>query len=422
MERTDKTPASRDTAAGGPASDKPPGKNGQNPQSDKKPATKPSVVEIRPVAGQARMKRRHWGLVASFLAVVLLPVSAAAIYMWGFAEDQYASTTGFTVRQEEGGSASALMGGLADFVGAGTGSNAEVLYEFIQSQDIVNKIAERVDLIGHYSQNWPADPAFSIWPGATIEDLVWYWKRMVRVSFDQSTGLIEVQVRAFDGATAQRIAKAIIAASQEMINNLNETARRDSLRYAERDLAEAVERLKSAREALTAFRVRTQIVDPEADIQGRMVVLNNLQQQLAQALVDYDLLLLSTDAGDPRRQQAERRISVIRERIREERKSFSTDSVTASGQDYPTLMAEYESLRVDREFAEQTYRAALTALEAARSNAARQSLYLATYIQPTAPQEAEYPNRFMLVGLVALFALMAWAIMALIYYSLRDRA
>ena len=36
------------------------------------------------------------------------------------------------------------------------------------------------------------------------------------------------------------------------------------MRYAETDLEEAVERLKGAREALTGFRTRTRIVDPEA--------------------------------------------------------------------------------------------------------------------------------------------------------------
>jgi len=383
---------------------------------------RPEVVEVRPPAGPARMRPRHRGLIASFLGLVLLPLAAAALYLWLVAEDQYASTTGFTVRQEETGAASDLIGGLAQFTGVGRGrSDPEVLYEFIQSQEIVETIARDIGLVAHYTQHWPGDPAFALWPSATIEDLLWFWQRVVRIAFDQGTGLIEVQVRAFDADTAQGIARAIVAESQEMINRLNETARRDAMRYAETDLAEAIERLKGAREAMTAFRIRTQIVDPDADIQGRMGVLNSLQQQLAAALVEHDLLLGTTDAGDPRRRQAERRIAVIRERITEERRLFAAENVSAVEEDYPTLLAEYESLRVDLEFAEETYRAALTALDVARSNAARQSLYLATYIRPTRPQEAGYPQRFVLFGLAALFLVMAWSIMALVYYSLRDR-
>jgi capsular polysaccharide transport system permease protein len=115
-----------------------------------------------------------------------------------------------------------------------------------------------------------------------------------------------------------------------------------------------------------------------------------------------------------------RRIEVIQDRITEERRNFSSSEATQDA-DYPRLIARYESLRVDQEFAEQTYRAALTAFDVARSNAARQSLYLATYIRPTLAQRAEYPERPLLTGLTAAFLLLVWSILALVYYSLRDR-
>ena len=209
--------------------------------------------------------------------------------------------------------------------------------------------------------------------------------------------------------------------SQDRINELNNAARDDLMRYAELDLTDALERLKKAREALTEFRTRTQIVDPTADIQGQMGVVNNLQQQLAEALIELDLLLGTINASDPRIIQAERRIEVIRNRIAQERESFAVDDVAGIGMDYPTLMAEFESLTVDREFAEETYRAALAALDVARDKASRQSRYLATYITPTLAERAEYPQREILMALAALFLTLAWAIGALIFYSVRDR-
>ncbi|MFN3955828.1 MAG: sugar transporter [Pararhodobacter sp.] len=367
------------------------------------------------------MRRRHWGLVLSVFLLIVAPLAATILYLVVFAQDQYASTTGFTIRQEETGSASEFLGGLSQFVGSGTAGNADVLFEFIQSQEIVERVNARFDLIEHYSATWPQDPAFSIWPGATIEDLLWFWKRMVRITYDKGSGLIMAQVRARDPQSAQTIARLIVSESEEMINMLNDGARRDTMRNAESDLAAAVERLRAAREAMAEFRARTQIVDPLADIQGRMGVLNNLQQQLAQALVDHDLLLQVTETNDPRLRQAQRRIEVIQDRIAEERSNFSSQDVTVDDTDYPRLLAQYESLRVDQEFAEQTYRAALTAFDAARSNSARQSLYLAAYIRPTLAQRAEYPQRIMLIGLTALFLSMIWGILALVYYSLRDR-
>jgi len=381
------------------------------------------VVNVKPPAQPAAMRQRHWGLLLSFLILVLIPLGAISYYLYTQAEDQFASTTGFTVRSEEGGAASEFLGGLAQFAGTGTGAESDILYQFIQSQEIVSAVDAEIDIREHYSSYWPSDWVFSIWPDATLEDLVSYWQRIVRISYDQSTGLIEVRVQAFDALTAQRMAQAIVRESLEMINALSNQAREDAMRYARADLEEAVETLKTAREALTQFRTRTQIVDPEADIQGRMGVMNNLQQALATSLIEYDLLRDTASASDPRVINAQRRIDVIRERIAAERNTFTADSTElgAVGEDYPSLIAEFESLSVDRQFAEESYGAALTALDIARDNAARQSRYLATYIQPTLAETPEFPRRELLLGLSALFLTLIWGVLTLIYYSIRDR-
>lgn len=383
-----------------------------------------AVVSVQPFARPAQMKRRHWGLMLSFVVMVLAPLAGAIYYLWTHANDQYVSTTGFTVRSQESGGATELLGGLTQFVGSSTASDSDILYEFIQSQEMVEAVNRSVDLRAHYTEKWPDDWAFALWPEATMEDLVWYWQRIVGISYDSGTGLIEVTAQAFDAPTAQEITRAILAESQDRINILNTQAREDALRYATADLDEALNKLKAAREALTRFRTRTQIVDPEADIQGRMGVMNNLQQQLAEALIEYDLLRGTTNVNDPRLTKAQSRIDVIRERIRIERQTFASDNTDTGGvgEDYPTLIAEYESLNVDREYAETAYTAALTALEVARDDAARQSRYLATYIKPTLAEAAQYPQRALWAGLVALFLILLWSILALIYYSIRDRS
>lgn len=387
---------------------------------DPSPANPRPVLNIKPVAKPAKMRHRHRMLVKSFFGLVLGPLALVVFYLFAIAQDQYASTTGFTVRKEEGGAATDLLGGLRQFTGGGS-SDGDVLYEFVQSQGIVKAIDKRLDLRAIYSKNWPMDPIFALWPDAEIEDLLWYWQRMVRISYDKSTSLIELRVLAFDPDTAQAIAKEVVAESQNMINALNASGRNDMMRYAEVDLKAAIERLKKTREAMTRFRITTQIVDPSADIQGQMGVVNNLQQQLAEALIDYDLLIETSSQNDPRVLQMARRIEVVRSRIAQERSTFASAEVGGVGEDYPTLMAEFESLTVDREYAEQTYRASLAAVDLARANIARQSRYLAAYVEPTLPQKAEYPQRMVLSSLTALFLTLAWSIMALVYYSIRDR-
>jgi capsular polysaccharide transport system permease protein len=379
-----------------------------------------------PVARPARMRRRHWGILLSFVLFVLAPLCAVIFYLMTIAEDQYVSTAGFVVRSQETSGSSEMLRGLGGLLTGGTtASDSDVLYAFIQSQEIVDVVEKQVGLREHFSTHWPKDWAFALRPEASLEDLTNYWQRILGISYEPGSGLIEVRASAYDPQTAQAITSAIVNASQDRVNALNEQAREDAMRYALADLDEALERLKEAREAMTQFRTRTRIVDPSADIQGRMGVMNNLQQQLATALVEFDLMRASLNPDDPRLRTAERTITVIRERIDIERQSFASSDNTetgAVGEDYPSLISEFERLSVDQDYAEQAYRAALTALEVARDEASRQSRYLATYIKPSLAESSTYPNRPILIGLAGLMLVMVWAIFVLIYYSIRDRS
>ncbi|MGP9791890.1 sugar transporter [Roseinatronobacter sp. NSM] len=376
---------------------------------------------IERTSTHARWRMRHRGLLFSFFLCVLAPVSVTAGYMLFFAQPQYASQSGFVVRQDDSSSASQLLGGLGQMLGSAGVSNSDLLFEFIQSEAIVRRVQNSLDLRAHYAQSWPLDFIFSIPPDVTMETLVNFWRRMVRLDYDKSSGVLMVEVRARDPETAQLVSRLVISESEAMINTLNAAARRDSVANTEADLAAAIEGLRTAREAMVAFQARTQILDPQADIQGRMGVLANLQQQQAQSIVEYDLLLQTSPSSDPRLRQLSRRINVIEDRIARERESFAAQDVTADNTDYPTLLAQYEGLRVDVAFAEEIYRAALTALTQARTNAERQQLFVATFIEPNLPEVATHPRGALLTALTGFFAMMFWAVGMLVYYSLRDR-
>ena len=152
-----------------------------------------------------------------------------------------------------------------------------------------------------------------------------------------------------------------------------------------------------------------------------MGLLSVLEQQLAEALIDADLLRETTRPGDPRLAQAERRIGVIEARIEAERRHLGVGGGGGTGADYATLLSEFERLAVDRQFAEESYTAALAAFDQAQAEARRKSRYLAAHIKPTLAETAQHPKRAMLTALIGFFALCAWAIGALVFYSLRDR-
>ena len=392
---------------------------GQKPQPQPKPGGQSpgGGAPQRQPAGAAQPKRRHWLLLASFIACVILPAIITGLYLWLVAVDQYASRVGFTVRQEEAASATDLLGGLSNLSNSSS-SDTDILYEFIQSQKLVSEIDNELDLRTIWSRpEW--DPVFAIDPEASIETLVDYWEDMVKISY--SAGLIEVQVRAFRPEDATAIAQLLLDKSSDVINELSAVAREDSISYAREELNEAVERLKEARETVTRFRNENQLVDPQLDLQSQAGLLGNLQGQEAEQIIELDLLRDTAQSNDPRMDQAERRLEVIRTRIAAERQKLGFDSGGGVGTAFADLVGEYERLVVDREFAEQSYVSALAAYDSARGDAKRQNRYLAAYMQPTVAQTPQYPLRGVLLLVVTVFLFLAWSTVTLVAYSVKDR-
>lgn len=382
--------------------------------------TKPQesgTTQVYEMASPARLKKRHVIAFLSFLLMVLLPAGTVVGYLYGVAKDQYASYAGFAVRSEEVSSGIEILGGITELSGTSS-TDPEILYKFIQGRQMVEAVNDRLNLASIYVN--PEDPVFGLKEGASAEEIQAYWQRVVKIFFDTRSGLIELRVVAFDPQEAQAVAQAVMDESTKIINALTAIAREDTTRYAKEELDRAIERLKEARQAINAFRARTQIVDPLADTQGRLGLLNNLQTQLATALIELDMIRQTARGTDPRIKQGELRVEVIRKQIVEERNRFGSEQETGDDT-YSRLVGEYEALAVDLEFANQSYLSALAAYDTALAEAQRKSRYLAAFVQPTLAETPEYPQRLLLSSLIGAALLLCWTIAMLIYYSVRDR-
>lgn len=366
----------------------------------------------------ARPRFRHFMIFLSFVLLVVAPAAVSIWYLYTQAKDQYGSVVAFSVRSEEFQSPLDFLGGLGKLSGSSS-PDSDILYEYIQSQKLVEQVDAAIDLRSIYSKV-SDDPVFTFDTTGSIEDLMDYWGRMIDISYDGGTRLMEITTKAFTPEDARRIAREILSSSAALINRLSDVARADATRYAKEELAKAVVRLKDARAALTQFRTSTQIIDPSTNLQGQMGLLSYLEEQLANAFIEADLLSQVTKPADPRRIQANRKIEVIRARIEAERTRLAGENGEAEGT-LATLVGEFERLTVEREFSEKSYLAALSVYNSAVADASRQSLYLAAHIEPTLAETAQYPKRGLYSSLIVVFLLFGWAVLMLIFYSLRDR-
>lgn len=372
----------------------------------------------------ARPRFRHALLLLSFLALVVFPTAMAGWYLYTRASDRYVAHLGFAVRAEGKAALSEGIPALAAFSGTSSNDSA-ILEEFLLSTSIVEKVGARVPLLALWSapQN---DPLFALAPDAGLEDQVAYWRRMVRFSTRHGSGLIGVSVAAFSPGDAALIAEAIRIESASLVNRLSLQAKEEALRSSRDERERAAFRLREARKAMSAYRAESRIIDPSADVASEMGVLADLQQRLAEetvtlALLQNDAESLRTarngDVSAARIGQTQKRIAVLEARIAAEREKFGG----VASRDYARILATFEAVSVDLEFAEQAYVAALAAEEVARADARRQARHLAVYEEPIAPESSIAPRRALMLGLIFGVALLLWAVISLAAYGLRDR-
>lgn len=387
---------------------------------------------------RASMRQRHRLILLSFYLMVAAPVTAAFLYLYGFAADQFQSTSAFSVRKQDFGSAISVFGGLTD-LSSGTSDN-EVIYQYIQSQNMVEAIDKDLDLRSIWSTHQGKDPFFSVNPEATIEDLLTYWSKMVIVRYDSTNGSLSLQTRAFTADDAVKLNEAVLTWSSQKVEDMSRIAQDDAIKLAREELATSSQRLKEARVAMATFRRQNQIIDPSTSYQSQMAIMNGLEQQLVSALVERDLLAGTVKESDPRLLQIDRKIGVIKARIAKEqsnvgadptgstmREGAMPDDTEAGGAPDPRsselykMVGNYEALLVDQEFAQKAYTTALVGLDEALADAKRKSRYLVAHILPTHPQSAELPHRFIIGSVLGVMDFLAWVLLVLIAYSLRDR-
>ena len=381
-----------------------------------------SPVFFAPPALRARIKFRHRLIFISFLMWVMAPNLIAAWYLWERATNRYISVAGFSVHTENISSAVEMLGGIAKLSGSGS-SDEDILQKFIQSTEIVQKIDASIDLRHIWSKGDPdKDPIFNYHPPGTIEDLTSFWNRMVTVYKDSSTGLIDLEVQAFSPTDARDIALAIYHESSILINRLSDIAREDTTRSTMEELRSAAKRLNEARAAVFKFRNKNQIIFPESTIQIQSGVIMSLETELADVLIEIDMLKQITTVKDPRHKQAARRRAIIEKRLIQERLKFGIGNMAGANKNvFAEVVGEYENLSVGLQFAEQSYALALAAYDSAVSESRRQTRYLATHINPTLPEASMLPNRPLMLAFTFIFSMVTWSIMATLGYSIRDR-
>jgi len=377
------------------------------------------------ISPKAKAKLRHRLVIVGFFLFVALPSLIFSAYMLFWASDQYHSTTAFAVRSSTQAGATDILGMVFDSGSESPTSNSYIVNDYLQSQVIVEDLKQTMDLEAIFSREG-ADWFFRMGEDLPIESQLSYWNDMVDVSYDATSGVIYVEVRTFHPEDSVAISQAILKRSEQLVNELSEVNRKQSVRFAEETVARAEARLKAIRKQMLAFRDITQEVSPEENARIAMEMIASLDQQVVAKEAEKRTLETYLDTDSPRIRLLTEEISALKSQIATERQRLGAG--TGGGSDgsiaqdrLSVRISTYSDLKLEEEFANQFYATALAGLEKARQDADQKHMYLATFIEPTFSQKAQYPQRILYS--LAVFLLLAglWSVAVLMYYNIRDR-
>jgi capsular polysaccharide transport system permease protein len=365
-----------------------------------------------------RSRRRSWLGWFSFIIVVAVPVVTAAVYYFFVAADQYVAEFRFALRSAEPERHDPVLLFQESIAPSVMGLDSYVVVQYLASRAIIDDLSTTLDLREMFSRSeadWPVRLDLPV----SIEELVRYWKRQVDAFFDATNGTIVVRARAFTPQDALKLADGILASSERLVNELSARARRDALRNADEEVGRAEKRLKSALTRLREFRDKEGIIDPRKTADATVALAGRVRDELVRAGTELSTLKHYMRDDAPSIKILEARVQSL-EAQRRAVESEVTDTEKTRSEALSRVMGSYEQLESERAFAENTYQHALQALDRSRINADRQQVYLATFVQPTLPEEALYPRRLQSFAVASGVAFVVWMIGGFILQSIRD--
>lgn len=360
---------------------------------------------------QARRGAVLWrrAILASFVLVVALPTFGAILYFGFLASNQYVVEAKFTV---SGGNPPQLdgLGALTGIPAASIVQDTQIVTSYIQSRAAVEELDRKVKLRALYSRP-EADWLARFNAKDSIEDFIKYWKKVVSVTIQMPSGIVELRVRAFTPEDSVRIGNAILEISERLINDINTRMFRDAVSNASQQLERSMARLTHARLALEQARNEGGMLDVNKAADALNALITDTRGALLQLQQEYDSQRKTVRDDAPQMRALKSRIDTTRAQIAElEAKLAGTAKLISNGPTLAVSMTKFSELDLEKQISERLYAAAASTLEMSRLTAEQKMMYINPFVRPALPEESQYPRRVLFSVFVAAGALLVWSI------------
>jgi len=366
-----------------------------------------------------KVKRQRW-----MMLFVVLPSLLATIYFGLIASDVYVSEARFVIKSpDRKQTSSSSLANLIQTTGLSAGQEqTNQIIDYLRSRDALLELSKRVDVRASF--NSPNADRLSRFPAPladdTFENLYKFYGKMVDAKLDHDTNNAVLTVKSFNPGDAQRLNENLLELSEGLVNQLNARANARGISEAQKNLAEAEERVRRARVALGRYRNASELLDPESEGRGVLEVTNGLVMQ--RAALQAQLETISRAApGNPVIPALRQQIAAVSAQI-----AGQTSRAVGGPSGLASKITGYDAVAVEHEFATQMLNAASARLAQARTDAEKQQFYLERIVEPNAPDQPLLPARLKqiltVIGASLCLYLVGWMlIVGILEHSPDDR-
>jgi capsular polysaccharide transport system permease protein len=348
------------------------------------------VAEVRRIQVEIVARRRRrlalmWSKIAVF---VLLPTFVAGWYYFFVATPMFSSRTEFVIQQA---TASAAVSSLFTGTSFATSQDSVAVQGYLQSQDVMELLDQDTGFRSHFS-NPAIDPIQRLAPDANNSATYALYKKVVKISYDPTEGLVKLEVSATDPNKAVEFSRALLSYAELRVDQLTARLRGDQEKSAAQSFADAQAQLEAAQRKLVDLQQKTKTFSSEVEVGLITAQIGTLDAQLTQEKLALAQMESNANPNQARMDPVKTRITALESQINDLRQRL-----TQSGADGPSIAAVQSELvmaQADVATRQMMLAQATTAMETTRIEAGRQTRYLSIAVQPVAADDPTYPRAF----------------------------
>ncbi|WP_444891180.1 hypothetical protein [Microbulbifer sp. DLAB2-AA] len=368
----------------------------------------------QPGAGRSRMSSWH-----GLLLCVGLPLFLVSAYYLFFVSDRYVSSTQLIVK--DNGSSQGMSPSLG-FLLPGVGidnQDAFLVVNYIQSLDMAVYLDKTLQLSDYYKSD-RYDIFSRLGSEASQEDYLKYYREHIAVDYDESTGIITIEMQAFEAEFARRLVETVTQKSEDFVNAISNQLADKQVAFVRSELELAQNKLRASKQEILDFQNRNKVVSPEELTKGISGIIQGLEAKLAEqrAKLTAAKTYLNPNSSQIVSMQAE--INALEGQIAAEKERLVGVSDAQGEQRLNSLSAHFQNLELNLQFATDAYAASLKALETARMEASGRLKHLMVVSQPSLAEKAEYPRKLYNLTSLAIILLLIYGIVKMLVSSIRD--